>query len=641
MMRNNLFLLRLYILTELGEVAYDEKFHKGINIIRGDNSSGKSTITHFIFFVLGGAFSDFVPEARLCSFVIAEVEMNNVVFTVKRELVKDEDGKINTQAPMYFYWGAMDESFSPLEGKTWQKFGYRTTDNIRSFSNILFDLLDLPTVKGDSNITFHQILRLLYIDQDSPTSSLYYYEHFDSQLTRETVSDLLLGVYSEELYENKKRLIIAEKEFESTKSEIKATSNFFTDALSLNPTHIETQIQNKEIEISSIQEEIISIRTKEKEANYKEDTKLEFQKLNEESIIQRKIVSELENNINVLNNEIQDSEFFVETLNKKIKALKNSINTREFLGNLPLEYCPECLSKIKPSKESACKLCKEPIDESFGVVQARRMEIEIGFQINESTKLMELNKRSLLELKSKYIAEIGKLQDLQKQVNDALKDVKSFSEETIDQLNSNKGFIEGEILQLRTMLENAEFYNQLLQKRARLQNEINFLKKYIFQTEAKQEKLKEEITNIVREEGVYLLNNDLDRQDEFKNASDFFIDYSNNLVFLSNKYSKYSASSNFYLKVSARFAIFLASLRVPQMRYPRFIFADNMEDKGIEMKRAQNLQHLLIERLKDYDPSSYQMIYTTSYITQELENSDLVVGEYYSKLNPSLKNIPK
>ncbi|AZB00154.1 hypothetical protein EG359_11195 [Chryseobacterium joostei] len=641
MMRNNLFLLRLYIQTELGKVAYDERFHKGINIIRGDNSSGKSTITHFIFFVLGGAFGDFVPEARLCSFAIAEVEMNSVIFTVKRELIKDEDGKINTQAPMYFYWGTMEESFSPPEGKTWQKFGYRTTDNIRSFSNILFELLDLPNVKGDSNITFHQILRLLYIDQDSPTSSLFYYEHFDSQLTRETISDLLLGVYSEDLYENKKRLIIAEKEFESTKSEIKATSNFFTDALSLNPTHIETQIQNKEIEISSIQEEIIAIRTKEKEADYKEDTKLEFQKLNEESIIQRKIVSELESTINILNNEIQDSEFFIETLNKKIKALKNSINTREFLGHLPLEYCPECLSKIKPSNESACKLCKEPIDESFGVVQARRMEIEIGFQINESTKLLELNKRSLLELKSKYIAEIGKLQDLQKQVNDALKDVKSFSEETIDQLNSNKGFIEGEILQLRTMLENAEFYNQLLLKRASLQNEINFLKKYIFQTEAKQEKLKEEITNIVREEGVYLLNNDLDRQDEFKNASDFFIDYSNNLVFLSNKYSKYSASSNFYLKVSARFALFLASLRVPQMRYPRFIFADNMEDKGIEMKRAQNLQQLLIERLKDYDPSTYQMIYTTSYITEELENSDLVVGEYYSKLNPSLKNIPK
>lgn len=31
MMQNNLFLNRLYILTEEGQIAYDEVFHKGVN----------------------------------------------------------------------------------------------------------------------------------------------------------------------------------------------------------------------------------------------------------------------------------------------------------------------------------------------------------------------------------------------------------------------------------------------------------------------------------------------------------------------------------------------------------------------------------------------------------------------------------
>ena len=31
-------------------VAYDENFHSGVNVIRGANSSGKSTILNFIFF---------------------------------------------------------------------------------------------------------------------------------------------------------------------------------------------------------------------------------------------------------------------------------------------------------------------------------------------------------------------------------------------------------------------------------------------------------------------------------------------------------------------------------------------------------------------------------------------------------------
>lgn len=49
MMKNNLYLRRLVVFTNQGKIAYDEKFHNGINIICGDNSSGKSTITHFIF----------------------------------------------------------------------------------------------------------------------------------------------------------------------------------------------------------------------------------------------------------------------------------------------------------------------------------------------------------------------------------------------------------------------------------------------------------------------------------------------------------------------------------------------------------------------------------------------------------------
>ena len=34
------FVNRLYVLTTEGKVAYDEEFHHGVNIIRGENSSG-------------------------------------------------------------------------------------------------------------------------------------------------------------------------------------------------------------------------------------------------------------------------------------------------------------------------------------------------------------------------------------------------------------------------------------------------------------------------------------------------------------------------------------------------------------------------------------------------------------------------
>lgn len=647
-MHNNLFLNRLLIYTNEGLVAYDETFHKGVNIIRGNNSSGKSTITHFIFFALGASFNDFVPEARQCQSVYAEVEMNGAIFTIKRNIeISEKTHKINSQIALNFFWGNLEESLTPPKDKYWQKFEFNTKSNKKSFSNVLFENLDIPIVKGENNITFHQILRLLYIDQDSPTSSLFYFEQFDSQITRETVSDLLLGVYDQNLYDNKRRFEDANKELDNIKSEIKITKQFFTDEFSLNSEYLNTTIENKQNEIFKIEEKIIEIKNKKIEIEFNEKSKLEFQILSEQSILQREKVLSFQETIENLNFEIDDSTYFIETLKEKIRALKNSIQTRSFLGTFPLEYCPECLTKISNTdNHSTCKLCKETVDGGFGIVQARRMEQEISFQINESTLLLERNKRLLMEVSIKYDSELIRLQQLQNQVNVSLKDVKSFNDEELDKLYTIKGFIDGEILQYRTLLEQAKLYEKLLDKKLELDNEIKKLESLIYISNLKQQKLKKSIIEQIKIEGTYLLNKDSLGQSEFKNANDFNIDFSNNLVYLNSKdselakeYHKFSASSNFYLKVSGRFALFLASLSIEGMRYPRFIFADNMEDKGIQIDRARNFQKILIDRVSDFNKNTFQMIYTTSFISDELRDSPFCVGEFYTEANPSLKNI--
>lgn len=75
------------------------------------------------------------------------------------------------------------------------------------------------------------------------------------------------------------------------------------------------------------------------------------------------------------------------------------------------------------------------------------------------------------------------------------------------------------------------------------------------------------------------------------------------------------------------------------MRYPRFIFCDNMEDKGIEIERAQNFQRIIIKQAEQHDVNSFQIIYATSFIPEDLDNTPYCVGEYYTQDNPSLKNV--
>lgn len=637
-MHNSLFLNRLVIFTQEGKVAYDEKFHNGVNIIRGDNSSGKSTISHFIFYVLGGAFNDWVKEARKCSVVFAEIELNGATVTLKRQIIFNKEGDGNKLQSIEFYWDNYETATKSIEG--WQKYNFSKTDQTKSFSEVLFENLEIPIVKGDNNITMHQILRLLYIDQESPTNSLFLYEHFDTTLTRQTVADLLLGVYSQELYDKQQDLEASKKEFESLKSEINVIKRFIPKKEDLLPLHIGNRISNKEVELTEIEKQIFNYKEDNKKVNFSKKSQLEFETLNKDSLAQRHIIKNLNNKIRNYELEIEDTIFFIKALENKLIAVKNSIKTREYLGKYSLENCPECLKPIvKPNKENTCSLCKTEIDDSVGVAEARKIEQEIFFQIQESKKINIKKEKELVELKAKQEFEKGKLFQLQQRVNQSLADVRSFRDERVDKLYEDKGFVEGEIIQLRTLLENAEIYQSKKSRYHYLDSRIEALNSRIKQLKFEQEKLKTDINNRIEKIGVYLLNNDLKRQKDFFEAKEFHIDYGNNLAFISDKNAKYSASSSFYLKNSARYAIFLASLSIEKMRFPRFILCDNMEDKGIELVRVHNFQKILIDYLKDFSKDNYQVIYTTSFIPDELNNTKYCIGEFYTEENPSLKNV--
>ncbi|MBC8039831.1 MAG: AAA family ATPase [Opitutaceae bacterium] len=103
-----LFLSRLVILRH-GLVVYDQPFHTGVNIIRGTNSHGKSTIADFIFYVLGGDLSRWKPEAETCDVVIAEVLANGAILTLKREVTA------KGSQPLYIYYGSRCEEFSAVK----------------------------------------------------------------------------------------------------------------------------------------------------------------------------------------------------------------------------------------------------------------------------------------------------------------------------------------------------------------------------------------------------------------------------------------------------------------------------------------------------------------------------------------------
>ena len=207
------FFINRFVIAKGGKAVYDQTFHRGVNIIRGANSVGKSTIMDFLFYSLGGDIAEdrWNEEAQTCDAVIAEIELNGHVLTIHRQV---EPGR---KPPMSFYSGTYEQLCAANSAAVWQSYGINRTDEKLSFSQQIFELLEWPHSQTDdfANLTIHQILRLVFVDQGTPVNKILRAEHstFDKPSMHQAIGDFLLGLDDLGIYALKQQLSKAESEF--------------------------------------------------------------------------------------------------------------------------------------------------------------------------------------------------------------------------------------------------------------------------------------------------------------------------------------------------------------------------------------------------------------------------------------------
>jgi hypothetical protein len=206
------------VIERAERAVYDERFHRGVNIVRGENSSGKSTILNSIFYGLGGDLTAWSEAALLCTRVIVEVTLNGNPATLSRDISR-EPGR-----PMEVFGGAYELSARAPRAE-WIRYPYRRSQSKESFSQALFRLLGIPEIANEAsgNVTMHQVLRLLYADQLSPVESLFRFEgQFDPPSLRDAVGRLLCGAFDSQLYSNELRIRELSKELDAATGELRS-----------------------------------------------------------------------------------------------------------------------------------------------------------------------------------------------------------------------------------------------------------------------------------------------------------------------------------------------------------------------------------------------------------------------------------
>lgn len=620
-------LRKLRVLREK-RVAYQADFHKGVNIIRGQNASGKSTVVDFIFYALGGDSVPWKNEALLCSEVRAELELNGLRMTVSRPV---SDASRN---PLSIYWGTLDAADAAPRSE-WETYPYQRSASKESFSQIIFRLLEMPEIRGEgaSNITMHQLLRLLYVDQRTPHDAIFRAEPFDTILTRETVGNYLCGIYSAELYDAQLELKTVDAQLSKSVSELRSLFNILgrsgqgggntTDFLQAEAASISN-------EIVTLSEKVIELRKDARQAaNKKEQSAKVIAALRESLSSTQRKYAEATDVIQNLSLEVEDSKLFVSELERRLSALEDSEATRHYLGAIKFNFCPCCLTavenKTEPNGVSFCQLCKSPAADTPADSQLLRMRNELALQRRESAKLLEQRQAQLQKFTRELPILARELEQLEGKYRTATQEWTSPVEREIDAANLRLGELKQKLVQIGEYQKLAGVIEDLQNSRATLEARKRELQDNILFFENKDEAIKAEARLSVANELIRLLRADLPRQEEFIHAASVDWSFGDNRVIV-NGHTQFSESSMVILKHCFHLALLAASTKHEFFRIPRFLLLDGIEDGGQEIERSHHLQELVVQ-LSASLPADHQIIFSTSQIAPTLQDSDLVVGK--------------
>ncbi len=633
---NPTIIVKHLIVMKSDSIVYNEEFHHGLNVLYGSNGGGKTSIMQLLVYALGYDVKDWKVEAVSCDYVYCEVDLNGSIITFRRK-IKDT-GQQSLQICFMKLVQAIDTS-----NDNWKEYPYKISSAKESFSQKIFDLLGMPEIKFDdsgSNVTLHQIFRLIYSDQSNPAKYILNNESWDSALKREIIGNYLLGIHDDELFDAKIKLNKFEKEFDKLNSELRAMHNILKKSDIIDDSDdVQACLDDLSDENKKVYKQIDDI---------KKNQLLEYSKENEtintltkQNIELKHQLFEKESEINNLTYEIEDSKLFINELENKLRDIIDSIETKQIVSNIPFEICPSCFSKIKNISTDECNLCGKKSPEKKININLLRMKNELQLQLKESLILLEKKEDNLEKDKrilKKYKAELKKnilsLAPSYSSINT------SREKELFDlyqKVGENKERIE-------TYGKLHSLYNEVkrLTKETKEKEEsVEKYKKLVTSNEAIAKTREHELKLLISEIMCRLLKKDTtaesneELEEKFKTARKVEYDFASNAIIVDGQ-STFSESSMYLLNNLFHVAILIASTEKEYIRFPRLLILDGIENGGMSDARSRNFQKIIKEET-DSIKCKFQIIIATRSIYPELENSKYQVGNKLTSSSKSLK----
>jgi predicted nucleic acid-binding Zn-ribbon protein len=344
----------------------------------------------------------------------------------------------------------------------------------------------------------------------------------------------------------------------------------------------------------------------------------------------------IEREIASLEFEILDSSLFVKHLEQLLRDFDRTAATYLAIGDVPFELCPACLQPLQDTSDHQCHLCKEDLPKEDRDTKLFELRMDIEGQMSESLRLKEKRLEKLSTLKM----EAARLKASMSRQMRQFDEVRNASIDGRTALISGKsrevGKIDSRLDELSKLSDLRQQINDVKEEKQKASGAVESLRNEIEALELAREKRRRQVKTRISEQTKRVLEMDLEEHNDFEELENFDFSFEDDWFAINGDPNiTTSASGMVVVKNSLFIGLLLSSLQDQQMRYPRMLLLDNVEDKGMVGDRVRNFQKVIAD-LMDKESQPHQIILTTSTLNPELEREDYIVGPEYTKENRTL-----
>lgn len=613
--------MKLIKLCVKGKYGCEYKFDK-INVILGDNNTGKSTFLKLILYALGAPIKSFIDEIskqNLSDNVSLDIEFKTgKKIRILRKLpisdaiivtpIKNNDEMVNEEI-IAFSTTEFSDYLLENEGYSVDKITY-SKDRTASFR-------------------FYFLLRAIYVDQDTSAQSILSdldmgHDYFTSQPTiKKSIIEKLLGKDNSEL----QRIRLEIQNLTKLHTEM-------TERISFLSTESEEIESKNEINKKKIDEELSEISSEKRVLASQEYSKIASVKSindlqdTQESILRQTKLNALLDKQEVVTLELRDIQEVIQALTDDRALLKYKAAAKDILEDLPILYCPNCLSELSEEtvKKGLCENChKKTVEEKV---------------INSAT-LKKTISDSILEAKEIQQFKLNELNSMKKEIEQLQKELRQEKQKVFEHNQELNNLIYQAIAEIKKRLEYLLKREQILNKYKSINLELDQLRDKRKDVSSKLSELKEELLRADTSASLSMQHFDTFKKNFKKYLSSMFDEITvcdldeNYMPIIDN--TKIGAVASASLKVAIRLSFVLALFNESidsedvACSHLGILLLDSPKDKDLDNNRFDSF-------LKNInDECVGQVIITGSISDEQIYTSNLTTATFFEVLKTNKK----